>query len=186
MQLTISRKFSLFVCTRRTRITVMTETGEEVEKLYLRRGQVKTLSLPKQRYIVKVSSFIPFARAVETTAICYGDRFDEIHMNVEEVNINYLASLIPGIGLSVPIFEYKITFQNDVKTENSRAKICSKVIKWLGGILGIITIQSFYTILSASYSIGTDMVWALEGTDAYTKYTCVSECHGNFHAYAGI
>lgn len=171
MQLTISRKFRLFACMCRTRITVMTEMGEEVAKLNLWGGQAKTLSLPEHRYIIKASTFILFARPVENTAICYGDRFDEIHVNVEVVNFNYLANLIPGLGLSVPIFEYKLTFQYDVKKEKSHAKLCSKAIKLLGAFLGVLAIRLFIMNLSSFYSVGTDMVWALEGTDAYTAYT---------------
>lgn len=79
MQLTITRKFCLFACMCRTRITVITETGEEVAKLFLLSGQVKTLSLPGQRYILKASTFIPLARLIENTALCYGDRFEEVH-----------------------------------------------------------------------------------------------------------
>lgn len=173
MQLTITRKFRLFAWMCRTKVIIMTETGEEIEKLFLWGGQTKMVTLSNQRYILKVSTFIPLARPVEGTAICYGDRLDEIYIEVETVNFNILANLIPGLGFSVPIFEYKITFQNVemMKNGSRMQKLCSMLMKSLGRFFGFFAIYFYLLNLSAAYDIGTDMVWALKGTDAYTLYT---------------
>lgn len=57
--------------------------------------------------------------------------------------------------------------------KNNGKKFCCMAVKLLGWFFVVLTAYVFYFMLSATYTIGSDMVWALEGTDAYTKYTCV-------------
>lgn len=54
---------------------------------------------------------------------------------------------------------------------NNVKKLCCIATKLLGYYFSILTVLLFFSALNGSYTIGTDMVWALEGTDAYTKYT---------------
>lgn len=119
MQLTIVRKFQLMACLCRTKITVVTEMEKEVARLTLWTGQTKTLSLPEQRYILKASTAAILARPTVNTAICYGDRFNQIHVAVEVVNFNFLACWVPGVGLTVPLFEYKLTLRNEAITDEN-------------------------------------------------------------------
>ncbi len=55
--------------------------------------------------------------------------------------------------------------------KTNEKKLCCMAVKLLGWIFALLSAYFFFFMLSAAYTIGTDMVWALEGTDAYTQYT---------------
>lgn len=114
MQLTITRKFSLVACLCRTRVSIIDAAGSEIADLRLWVRQTKTLSLPNRRCILKASTSFPLLHSIENTAVCYADRFDRLHAEIVAVDYNYLAALIPGLAVILPLFEYKITIRNEM------------------------------------------------------------------------
>lgn len=54
---------------------------------------------------------------------------------------------------------------------NYAKKICCVAIKLVGTFWVLIAVIILFSMVSGSYTIDTDMGWALEGTDAYTRYT---------------
>lgn len=54
---------------------------------------------------------------------------------------------------------------------NNVKKLCCFAARLSGCFFGGVAAIVFFSALTASYTPGADMVWALEGTDAYTKYT---------------
>lgn len=54
---------------------------------------------------------------------------------------------------------------------NNAKKICCIAIKLVGIFWVLIAAIILFSMISGSYTIGTDIGWALEGTDAYTSYT---------------
>lgn len=117
MELTIERKFGLIACLCRTRITIISTDGAEIVTMRLWTGQAKTLSLPNQRCILKASTSIPLLHSIVNSAVCYGDRFDKIHAEIIPTDYNYLAGLIPGLAIVLPLFEYKITMRGEMTDE---------------------------------------------------------------------
>ena len=175
MELTLIRKARFFASLCPTTFKVYTERGEELERVRLWNGQKRTFSLPRERYTVEASTTYPLLRPIVSTVQCGGAACDCLFVEAAPVRNNLLAGLVPGLALTVPLFEYDMQVRTTERAEKQPLRISAfpgRLLRVLSLLFFILSGYFFFLGLINYPKPGGEVVWALKGTDAYTMYTC--------------
>ncbi len=175
MELTLIRKARFFACLCPTTFKVYTSRGEELERVRLWNGQKRTFSLPRERYTVEASTTYPLLRPIVSAVQCGGEGCDCLFVEAAPARNNLLAGLVPGLALTVPLFEYDMQVRTTEQAEKQPLRFSAfpgKLLRALS-LLSLVLSGVYFVLGLVNYlKPAGDVAWALKGTDAYTRYTC--------------
>ncbi len=176
MEVTFTRRRQFYGLAMPTKISVCDKEGNLVCQKRIWSGRTVKLQLPKQDYIVTFSNKIWFSRDISTSVTVKGTVADMVWIEIEIAHIHLLAMVIPFLPLLTPSFDYRAIVMYDGKLpiahREKREKLSLVALPFLllSLLCLLLTISLWTTQLSVSDKVEIQQ-WALEGTDAYTRYT---------------
>lgn len=189
LNIQIVRRWQFYGCLMPIAITVAGREGNAVCRRRITSFKPVTLQLPKQDYIITFSNKIPFSRTISAAVSVNGAAADEARIDLEIAHINALSMFVPLLWLLTPAFDYRTTLSyqglSPIAKPEKRDRISPLSLPFLLLFLFFLFLTISMWIQQFAFSSPPEIeVWALEGTDAYTKYTY--ELLGGIMGYIAI
>lgn len=176
MEMTITRRRQLYGFTMPTKISVCDKEGRLICKRRIWNGRTINLQLSKQDYIVTFYNKILMSRNTSVSVTVQGSVAEKVWIGIEITHIHLLAMVIPFLPMLTPSFDYRAIVMYDerkamaFKGKKEKLSLLSLPFLMMSLLCVVLIWYAWSVQLFASDWIEGGQ-WALEGTDAYTKYT---------------
>ena len=176
MEITILRRKRFYAFFMPTKISVCDKEGKQICQKRIWNGRTVNLQLPKQDYIVTFYNKILLSRNISTSVTIKGSVMEKSRIELEITHVHLLAGMIPLLPMLTPTFDYRATVMYNERLSmihrEKREKLSLLALPFL--LMSLLCVGVIYSIW-VDQPFAFDKVeiqqWALEGTDAYTKYT---------------
>lgn len=176
MEVTITRRKQFYGFAMPTMISVCDKEGKIVCKKRISSGKTVKLQLPNQDYIITFYNKILMSRNISTSVTVKCSVADKVWIEIEITHIHLLAMVIPFLPMLTSSFDYRAMVMYGGKLpmahREKREKLSLLALPFL--LLSFLCMVLIISLWSTQWFVSDEVEiqqWALEGTDAYTKYT---------------